>query len=488
MYQIPFVSFSSLAIEDKEKGKKENFKIKKAMADVYALGGRLTGKSIVVIVIDILISFFHKLFNKGVVSSFDSIHLRGIMELVITGLDNHPILKLLNAKSKQSPAYKIRTDNGCLLESVNENTTGKQPGGQWYQKHVDIEWAEEASFITDTINKKKIKAVSELGCVFRYSGMTTFAKNSPMGRIFDDLRNAEIIVNLPSYVNPNYDDEDYDKDIKEFGGLNSIGFLVQVLGKIIEYGDSVFDMELVRLCYKKDLPIKSFEVTKDNFYRYKDIIIIERPINAEKVMVALDKGEGAAPTEITIMYYVNNKWYYDYNISCFKLKPDADEEIVNFIIEKVKANIIAIDITSGGGKSLFCNLSNKYPENCTPVAFNENIDIDFEKDDKGKPKYDNNGKPIYKTERVDIWSIQCLKQLFYNQKISCLMDFKLDTQINGVIVMQSKQTGKAIYGFKTANHLFQAFQVAAIADWITEFKNIKPIEKRSLPLGVCDSI
>jgi hypothetical protein len=476
-YQIPFQSYGTLFFYDKSLSPKENFKIKKGLSDGYALGGRLTGKTLVELIIDVLIGFFHKTFKWGVVSSFDALHLRGVLEKVIGSLENHAVLKLLNPRPLRSPAYKVTTDNGCLLESVNENLTGKNPGGQWYQKHVDTEWAEECSFITEEINGKKLKARSELGCIFRYSGMTTFSKNSPIGRIFNDLKNKKKIINLPSYVNPNYTKEDDDEAILEFGGINSTGYQVQVLGKIVEYGDSVFDMERVRDCYHSKLGIKCFEINKDNFFRHKEIIVLDKPNNIEEVIIALDKGEGAAPTEIIVLFKINGVYLYHYNITCYKLKVDEDEDVVNFVIESLKANIIAIDITSGTGKSLFSGLSKKYPENIVGVSFNEKINIDFERDSNNKIIYDNNGKPTYRQEYIVDWSIQQLKNIFYNKKISCFIDMKLDSQINGVVVMKSGM--RTIYGYKTVNHLFQAFQVFAIAHWLTEFKNIQPIQRKN---------
>jgi hypothetical protein len=145
-----------------------------------------------------------------------------------------------------------------------------------------------------------------------------------------------------------------------------------------------------------------------------------------------------------------------------------------------------VDVTSGVGKSIISHLSKKYADRLIGVAFNENIDIDFEKDSNGEYVY-NNGQIQFKKDRVDSWSIQCLKKLFYNGKIKCLTDLKLDTQFGGVIAKTSSQ-GKTLYGCKVENHLFQAFQVFAIMDFLTEFKNIKPIQKRTPVLGLFENI
>lgn len=486
-YQIPFLSFDTLYYENPKLTKKQNFEIKKGLAEGFALGGRLTGKSLIHLIIDSLIALFHKTFILGTISSSDLNRIRAVMEKILACLKHHPVFNLIKTDAVRSPAYSIRAENGCLLESVNNNLSGKNPGGNWYGKHCDKNWEEESSFLTDAVTHKKKMSEAELGCIYRLSGMTTFSKVSPMGRIFYDLKNKRKIINLPSYVSPYYDKKREEDNIQEFGGKNSHGYQVQILGKVMESGDSVFDMDRIRETYRYDkkgnpVLIKSFEVNKDNYLRFRENIIIEKPINAEQTIVALDKGEGAAPTEIIILFKVNKKFKYEYNITLFKLKPDEDEEVINHIVEKIKPNIIGIDYTSGTGKILYINLIKKYPENVIGVSFNEKIEVDFEKDEKGQVKHDKSGKTLFKTESVVDWSIQCLKDIFYNQKVECLVDYKLDQQFSGVISATSKQ-GKVLYGYKGANHQFQAWQVFGIVNFLTEFKNVKEIPSKKPGTG-----
>ncbi len=143
-YQYSFFSFESLFVEVEKLSKKENFKIKKGFGDVYAFGGRRTGKTHITILIDCLISFWHKTFKWGAISSVDATKVRGAMDKIVFALENHPILKSLGIHSIAHPAYRVTSKNGCLLESVNNNAEGKEPGKNWYQKHVDKSWEEES--------------------------------------------------------------------------------------------------------------------------------------------------------------------------------------------------------------------------------------------------------------------------------------------------------------------------------------------------------
>ena len=484
-YQYHYLSYDTMFFDNKELTEKENFNIKKGMSEAYILGGRLTGKSLIGLIVDALLALLHNTFRKGSVSSADAEKIKKVMEQIFVALEYHSIFKMLNIRVKRNP-YQALTPNGTTLESVNNNVAGKNPGGNWHGRHDEKNWEEESSYLTNQITHEKLMAQSELGCVFHYTGMTTFEKESPMGKVYYDLKNKNKIVNYSSYVNPTWDEEKDDAAVREFGGKSSAGYEVQILGKVIENGESVYDIERIRETYIKDkdgtpIPVKSFEINKNNFFRYKEIIVIDRPSNAEKTLVAMDIGEGGAPTEIIVLFLINGIYKYSYNITTFKISPDENEELVRFIIETLQANIVAIDITSGGGKALFSSLSKNYAENLIGVSFNEKIDIDFEKDDKGNLVYGKDGKLQYKSEYVIDWSIQRLKHIFYNKKIRCYVDMKFDSQIDGVTVMKSGQ--RTVYGNKTVNHLFQAFQVFSIADWYTEFKQIKPIHKFKKSFG-----
>jgi len=482
VYQYPMLAFDSLFLEDSKLSKKENHIIKNGMAEAYNLGGRLTGKSMVSIIIDGLVSIFNQTFSWAVISSYDAIHVRGIFEKIIISLENHPIMVLLNAHTLRSPSYKITTDNGCLLESVNMNIMGKNPGGQFFGKHVDKIWMEESSFLTSEVSNKMLMAQSELGCINRFSGMTTFSKHSPMGKTFLDLKNKARVTNLPSYVNPTWNEKKEEDSILEFGGKESIGYKVQIEGKVVEDSDSVYDIERIRESYNKKIDIKTFEITKDNFFRFKEILVMEKLTNSDFGYLCSDIGEGAAPTEIIIIFKVKDKYKYTYNITATRLSGDEQYSLFKFIIDLINPNVIGLDTTSGMGKALASRLTKDYPENIVWVSFNEKTRIDFEKDEKGNFIIDSKGQYQYKEEYITDWSIQRLKHLFYHNKMECLTDYKLDVQFGGIVATRSGL--RTVYASKTQNHLHQAFQVFSIVEWQAEFSTLKPARRRILSMGV----
>jgi len=486
VYQYQMLSYDSLFLEDKKLSKEKNWEIKNNLAESYNLGGRLTGKSMVSIILDWIVVSWNSCYKKGIISSYDKDHLMTIFDVLIHCCENHKMMKILNCHSLRNP-YKITFANGLLLEGINQNITSKNPGGHFFGKHVDRHGMEEASYITKEVSGKMLMAQNENGCINRYSGMTTFTKTSPIGEIFFDLDKKKKIINLPSYVNPTWNDKKEADSIKEFGGKDSPGYQVQIEGKVIEGAESVFDIQRIRQTYLVDkkgigIPIKAFEVNKDSFHRFKDIVIVEKPINAEFLGIYFDVGEGGAPSEYIIISQTNKIYRYIYRITTFQLSPEEEKDFINYLISLLQPNIIGLDNTSGVGKALVSSLIKDYPDNVIPVSFNENIDIDFEKDQNNQYVKNKDGAYVFKQANVVDWSIQCLKNLFYNKKIQMYEDIKFDTQINNVIVGKTKQ-GKVMYGYKTENHLFQAWQVFAICNWLTEFKNIKPIIKRKPGMG-----
>jgi len=480
-YQYPMVAFDSLFLPDKSKDDKENFELRRGMAESYNLGGRLTGKSLMGIKTDCPIAQIFKTFIRGVIDSFDKLHLDGVINDLIDIFNHHPIFSEFKRNIKKNPDYTLFFKNGSSINSVNNKIEGKAKGDQWCQKHVSRDWAEEASYLTSAVTNKKLMAKDELGMIQRLTGMTEFTSLSPVGKIFFNLENRNKIINLPSYANPNWSDKDEKDAVEEFDGKDSPGYQVQILGKVIESCACPFDMERIRECYNDNLVIKSFEINKDNFKFYKELLVLERLNNAEKLGIYMDIGEGSAPTEIAIFQKLK-RIRYTHNITVNKISPDELYELVRFVISQLSPNIIGYDNTSGVGKALGSNLSKDFAENLIAVDFNSKIPVDYEKDKSNNYITDKSGNYIYKEERVDDWSVQRLRHLFSNRLIEMPFDFKFDKQIQNIIVIK---TGTRVqYKPKVANHLYQAFQVMAIAEWLTEFANIKPVIKKQRALGV----
>jgi len=477
IYQESMLSYEYLIDEDPNLSEKQNFKLREGAGNIYAFGGRKYGKTMIVEQVDMLVSMCLLQGENVGFSSYDAIHIRGVLDKIVQVLENHPFFdKILEPRINRSPNYHIYLKSGYTLDSINLNLGSKNPGAQFFQKHLDRLYGEEWSFETDQVHKVRIDAVSENGCVERLAGMTNFTKHSPSGKLFDASEKKSWISNYPQYVSPKWDEEQRQKAIQDHGGEGSASYRIFVDGEVVTEGISVFDMERVKQCYLEDKIIKHFEVTKDEFDFFENIIVVDRPNNADRIFICADIGE-SAPTEIIILAEINKKYRYLYNITLYNLTDKQQYKIFKFITEKTSANIIAMDTTEGTGRAIFRGLNEIYPaENLCWVSFNEKLDVDFEKDEFERFVF-KDGKPVYKEEFVTDWSIIRLKILLYDKIFELPLDFKLELQMTSVVSMISGK--RNIYQcLAEEDHLFSAFRVFAIAAWNYEFKIARSLKRK----------
>jgi len=319
------------------------------------------------------------------------------------------------------------------------------------------------------------------GFIIHNSGMTDFTKYSPAGKIFYNLDKKPWVCNFPQYINPTWDEKEKKKAIKRYGGEGSIGYRVFVKGEVVEDGISVFDMVRVRKNYDEEKVIKHLEIPKDKYSLYKEMLIVERPKNAEVLFISADIGE-SAPTEIIVISKVNDIYRYLYNITLYNLTDKEQTFIFKYLAEKLNANFIGLDTTDGTGRAIYRSLEEEYgKEHLVWVSFNAKIPVDFEKDEFDKSIF-KDGKPLYVEEYVSEWSIKHLKDLLYGEKMNLPLDFKLDTQLNSVISTQS--LNRTLYKcVSEEDHLFAAFCVFSISEWSNFFNLINPINKKTFFKG-----
>lgn len=471
IYQLPMLSDEGL-IDFKTTAKyyglskKEEFKLRKNVGDIYNLGARLYGKTVCSLKLDIALS---SLYDKGLKSAFWSIdekRLRGVLDFIKRAIEYHPIFRIWDFYCSYKPEIKIYgKKNYWSLQGINITLKGKSPGEQFYQLHVDKMWGDEVSFETEEVYKKRRDSVGELGCIHRQAGMTNFTRNSPAGKAFFNPVNKANIINLPRYVNPFWTKEDYEDALKEFGGKEAPNFKVFVGGEIVEDGVSEFDMERVKQCYQPKKRIKRFELKKEQFKNFESLIIVERPKNAERIFVCADIGESAG-TDISIFSEVGNKYNYLYNIIVYNFTRKEQLKFFKWLIEKLEANVIGLDCGDAMGRNLADDLEEIYSkDNVVRYAGASRIRVGFKKDEKGKVII-KKGSPVYRQEYMSEWSVRRLKVLLYEGKLNIPSDYKLQDQINSVISTSSGT--RKIYACisESGDHLFSGWRVFAIAEWL----------------------
>lgn len=490
MAQYYMMSYEHTIDDDPNLSYKENFKLRENTGNIDCFGGRNFGKTHFIETIDMLLAC---IWLEGIEAGFtstDAIKIRGVMEeKLIPVLIKHPFYTMLlpDTASKgitRNPHYKIQFRNGFKIISINMNVASKSPGQNFFGKHLKRLYIEEASFETEEVYGKRIDARSEIGCVTRSAGMTNFTMYMPAGKRFYDERNRPWVCNLPQYCNPNFGEKEKLEAIKKHGGEHSITYRLFVKGEIVEDAIAVFDMERVKKCYDEEKEIKHFEITKSNFAFFETKIVVDRPKGIDEVHIYADIGE-TAPTEIGVFFKKENLYKYAYNITVYGLTDKEQPLIFRYLAMKLGASVIGIDTTDGTGRSIYRTLNEFYPlENLVYCSFSEKVSVDFERDERGSLVIGSDNKPKMKEEFVSEWSVQYLKQLFYDMQVSLPMDYKLITQLTSCVSTTSGS--RIVYSVDgTEDHLLSMFRVFAIGVWQKHFKKINPLGTKRFFKGGC---
>lgn len=464
----------------------ELFDCRKRVGDIYCFGARKFGKTMVIETMDLVLQMLTKGADKVAFASVDLIHLRQVLDPVKNCFEGHDICKLWRQRITGAPDYKFELKNDWVLNSVNFNIGSKNPGQQWYGKHVFRVYIEEASLETKEVHDKRKDALSELGAIFRVSGMTNFTVHSPAGETYYNPKLRTWVVNLPQYVNPTFSTEKEAEAEEFYGGKSSIGFRIYVDGEVVEDGISVFDMERIReLCIKEKKKLYTMEVDKTCFKRYKQYIVCDRPVGEGRIFIDADIGLNT--TEINVMWETGGTkpvYEYLYNITLHSLTDDEQADIFKYLIELLHANVIAIDCGDGMGRAIYNELEKTIPKNnLVWYAGHEKIPVGFETDLDGKVIY-KDGAPVPKLEFMSEWAVKRLKDLFYGAQIILPEDYKFISQLGQVISIVSDTRIMYKCAGPQGDHLFDSFKVFAIAEWLKCDANQTPDVNNNWGVGV----
>lgn len=489
LYQIPFLSYEYLLADDEQLSKLENFKLKKGAGSAYVFCGRKIGKSLISLLMDLLLDSLHNYKDwVSIFSSFDEDHVNNILEPYIKAMKKHPFFKLLNCQVKRKPTTVI-LPTGHMTKGINMALSGREPGSNFESQHAQKMYLDEAQYEIDEVLKRRSQAVSEFGAIERLAGITAFSATSPAGKIFFNLDKRNWLVNIPQTVSPFWTNDTKKQAIADFGDMTSFGYRIHCLAEVIQDLEGLYDIERCRKCYthNEKKTVRNFDVSKDTFHIFKERIIIERPNWCKRAWLAFDFGV-SAPTEAIIIFESEKKddlpiYRYMYNITLNRLIPDEQTEIFTWLINKLNIDVIAGDSTELGGQQVLHDLEKiMTKENIIRVGFNEKLVIGQEKNERGELRFVN-GKTVPLEAYVIDWAVEKNRELFYNQKIDCYYDMKLDKQLNNMVGVRQSNRIKYTTKNGTADHLHAAFLVFNIARFLKE-DVITPKNKNSWGTGI----
>jgi hypothetical protein len=490
-YQLPFMAYDPI-IDEQMPGlsEKEKFNLKRGASECYNNSGRRIGKSLIAVKIDILLALLYNDNSQEGITSCDQIHLQNILDPVGDSINFHPIIKMWKHRTKGSPKYVYNGRNGYQLSGINMNvSSSKTAGQQFYGYHLQRLIIEESSTETDVVYDKRKDAISELGVIIRSSGMANFTRHTPAGKSYYNPENRNKILALPQYINSLFDEKEMQERIKEYGGKESFSYQMFVEAQPCEDGLSLFDITRINPFINDKHDLKIFEIKKDQFPYFKNLITVIRPPNADRIFIAGDIGDGVGGSEIVIFSEVESKYNYLYRISLSNIKDDEQTEILNWLIEKLQANVAGLDCGDGTGRSIMRRLEKQHPiDNLVKYAGTSKIGVGFAKDDKGNQVFVD-GKPQFHEEFMSEWSVQWLKAMLYEGRILMPQDYKFISQINSVIshVVGTRTVYDCVSSVngRKDDHVFDAFKVFSIMVWLKHDFNATPKMKSDSGVGTC---
>jgi len=486
-YQFAMQNYSYMYANDPDKSDAENVRIKKGAGDCYSISARNVGKSFF-LQIDLFLSYIHHI-AEICLASFDDYHLRKIATPIADILENHKFAKLFHLKNSRKESVQrnplnAKSEHGCIVESANEHVKRNNPGEQYHAKHFNSLYFEEFSYASDEGSKKRIDSGNSLRYIFRPSGIPDLCVGSPLGKILQDRKLRNWIVQLPQMCREDWSKKVEEEKAEEYGGRENASYRLNVLAETIPGAFGLFDMErLEEASIKKSGILKFLEVSKDNFSLYESILHIERLAGTEQCFIAADLGFGAAPTEIVIIFFDGKKYKLFYNIALLRLTPEEQPELIKYIYDKLGSAFISLDSTSDSGAMIDRLFKMGIPqEHLLKVRFNENIEVGFEKDEDNNDLCDDKGNPIMKKVGTEDWSFKELERIMYNGQMEIPYDPKFINQFTNIIA--TKTRGRIQYGSKGENHLVQAMQTWAICRFFNEFNSLRDLRSNKRSYGV----
>ena len=490
LYQEMMQNFSYLVANDPELTPQQNFNKRKGAGDCYSIGSRGTGKSFF-IKIDVFLTWIHKV-TEGCISSFDQKHLSKVTDPIASYIESHPFAKIFHLKkgatasvNRKHGGLRAVSEHGCLIESANEKVEGNNPGTDFHSKHFEILWIEEVSYISDEGTQKRVDAGSQLGVIERFSGIPDLRIGSPLTKLLHNKNISKKIWRLPQYVKPTWSDELKEDRILHYGGENSSAYKLNVEAEIIEGAEGFWDIDrLKEKCYNPKRKVKIFEISKESFAKFKSNIIVERMPGTEKVFICSDIGLGGSASQVIIIFKVGDKYKYVYNIPLFKLIQKEQAEVFKWLYDVLGGAFISIDATGDGGVINDYLFDMGVPQECLlKVKFNENIEIDFEKDpETGYVITDKNGQPVMKKMNTLDFAMQEMEKIFYEGMMEVPQDENFFEEFNGFYV---KMVGtRKAYGSNTSDHKHQSFQVFSVCRYFNEFNELKSVQNQPRCYGV----
>lgn len=485
LYQLGLLSYEYNLVEDPELSKQEIFDDRKSLGNLVARGGRVYGKSMVVIDLDNLQDAVIHDGEEHLLIAYDDKHLSPRFEALADTIERHKFFSLFKAVSKKDSVNRSKK----IIELENGHTTygriegQKAPGDGWLGLHPHRKTIEEAQMITTTAFKKQIDTKAEPGCVERLSGVPDGRRDTPFHDYINNKNKRRIWYT--SEVNPFWNEEKQKEKREEYEGINTHGYVTNVLGEEGDIAFGAWDVEDIKANMSSN-HVKRFETSANHYDMFltnpKRVLNIVPDEQSDFIIIASDIGK--SPSECGIFSYKRGKWFLIYRITLRGLVHFQQAKIFHYILATMGANYLALDTSEGLGESIADHLINEkepefkgyeYPKRLIKCNFKEHVITGYKKDEKGNIIFEDK-KPIEIKAHADEYAWIRGMEFFKEQRFFLQDDTDLVSQFAAEEAV--KGANKITFQSKIPNHIVSMFKVFLLAEWRLN-KDIKKPTKLS---------
>ncbi len=354
--------------------------------------------------------------NYIVYSVPNKVHLSPVWDELIRLLRQNSVLRHFMPKSTGINAsdFKITLLNGATLmcRIAGNDNTGRNVVGL----HTPF-------FIIDEANLYEWKSWIELqftintfqsGHRLMVSGVPSGMRENNVLYYVDQISDTFTKHHITALQNPRYSEEDHERDLVQYGGIDGEDYKRNVLGQHGTPVSAIFDRALMKINPYPIYRLKFNGIKLSNRigdYLEKLRTLPSVPVEAKHVIMGVDLGY-TDPTAIFILYK-NKKGFIKFHarIQLNKVAYPLQTKIIDYLDTKFNPIVIGIDEGSSGISEIQRmkmdeTLAYKnYEERIIPIAFQSNIEMGF----------DNDGEEI--VQKVRPFSITLLQEYTNSHRI-----------------------------------------------------------------------
>jgi hypothetical protein len=453
-------------------------------------GGRSIGKSY-----DLEISIIQTMIlvpsEESVLTAFRRTHIRDREERVISYFQQVPYFKLwlcgtnrtIKDSVNRTPIYTFMLRNGHQHFGIS---IGDDPAAVMIQgKHPTQRFGEEFQFYPDTAWQKWQSTQDPRGSTDRYYGTVDGRIETPF-RVLDGGvdKFKKNRFHVPQVAEPYFNQERKQNAIDTFGGTGANEYLQQILAEWGEPLWGVWDEKAISDCINKEedpkypgLLINKVTVISISGKQYKDLTPAQAlhalpplPEEGLDVILGIDTGY-TSPTVILPFFFYEGAWQLRCRIMVKdKVIAEDQAELIDYVSDFYKANVIAIDCTSSEGKApadALCNVKNtqykdkNYAERILWVEFTKKMTTSYKTD----------GTEVEDTVKNATTGI--LYQMFAKQQFHMWFDEDLIGDFNREAKRQNVTGGISIITPPDV-HIPEAFRCFAFGYFMKRAGAVKP--------------